>query len=146
MRRIDKLWRAFLWKGSDQVHGGHCLVHWSNVCKPKKLGGLGIKDLSKFGRALRLRWLWKQWTDASRDWGRIELPIDSTDRALFMRPRSSLLEMGVLQLSDTPDGYRTNPRRTSPQTSTTYLEERTKRYNKSLRTTLGSRHFKASQR
>jgi hypothetical protein len=24
-------------------------------------GGLGIKDLDKFGRALRLRWLWYNW-------------------------------------------------------------------------------------
>jgi hypothetical protein len=28
---------------------------------PKSGGGLGIKDLKKFGRALRMRWLWHRW-------------------------------------------------------------------------------------
>jgi hypothetical protein len=31
-------------------------------------GGLGIKDLDKFGRALRLRWLWHSWDAQERPW------------------------------------------------------------------------------
>jgi hypothetical protein len=36
-------------------------VNWQTYLRPKNLGGLGIKDLEKFNRALRLRWLWHNW-------------------------------------------------------------------------------------
>lgn len=55
IKRIDRLRRNFLWKGSEQARGGHCLVNWPRVCRTKRLGGLGIKDLSCLNRALRLR-------------------------------------------------------------------------------------------
>jgi hypothetical protein len=40
IQKMDKIRRGFLWRGSEQVSGGHCLVRWSNLKKPKKLGGL----------------------------------------------------------------------------------------------------------
>jgi hypothetical protein len=46
-------------------------------------GGLGISDLGKFDRALRLRWIWGQWKSPDKAWCGSELPIDSTDEALF---------------------------------------------------------------
>jgi hypothetical protein len=57
--RIDKFCRSFLWRGEDpdKVKGGHCLVNWRTCTRPRKLGGLGIKDLDKINRALRLKWL-----------------------------------------------------------------------------------------
>jgi hypothetical protein len=57
--RIDKFRRSFLWKVDDpkRVKGDHCLINWQTCILPKKWGGLGIKDLEKFGRALRMRWL-----------------------------------------------------------------------------------------
>ncbi|WVZ54663.1 hypothetical protein U9M48_005428, partial [Paspalum notatum var. saurae] len=45
IKKIDKLRRNFLWKGSEEARGGHCLVNWLRVCRSKKLGGLGIRDL-----------------------------------------------------------------------------------------------------
>jgi hypothetical protein len=38
-------------KGTIWSTGRHAL-------KPKELGGLGIKDIEKFSRTLRLGWLW----------------------------------------------------------------------------------------
>lgn len=56
---------------------------WVNVCKPIPLGGLGLPDLEKFSRALRLRWLWYAWDQTPRTWKGMDLPIDDDDLALF---------------------------------------------------------------
>jgi hypothetical protein len=57
--RIDKFRRGFLWRGKDpdQVRGGHYLVNWRTCLRPKKWGGLGIKEIEKSSSALRLEWL-----------------------------------------------------------------------------------------
>jgi hypothetical protein len=84
-KRIDRLRRAFLWKGEDpeNVSSGSSLVKWQNVCKPKILGGLGILNLDKFSRALLPRWLWFGWKDENRPWQEMELPCNDLDRQLF---------------------------------------------------------------
>ena len=41
-------------KGEDNANGGHCLVNWPTVTKPKDLGGVGMPDLDRFGRALSI--------------------------------------------------------------------------------------------
>ena len=60
IKRIDRIRRSFLWRGEspDKVSGGHSLLNWPTTCLPKTKGGLGILDLERFTRALRLRWLW----------------------------------------------------------------------------------------
>ncbi|WVZ83433.1 hypothetical protein U9M48_030579, partial [Paspalum notatum var. saurae] len=83
IKKIDKIRSSFLWRGSDNAHGGHCLVKWTKAARPKILGGLGILDLERFSRALRLRWLWFQWTDPLRPWVQTIPPCHSTDAALF---------------------------------------------------------------
>ena len=47
IKAIDKIRRSFLWRGRKNALGGHCMVAWSKVTRPKKLGGLGISDLQK---------------------------------------------------------------------------------------------------
>jgi hypothetical protein len=41
-KAIDKIRRAFLWKGTDAMKGGKFLVNWNTICHPKPLGGFGI--------------------------------------------------------------------------------------------------------
>lgn len=54
------------------------------MCRPKSMGGLGIKGLVRFGRALRLRRLWYEWRkEDSRPWVGTEVPCDRIDRNLF---------------------------------------------------------------
>jgi hypothetical protein len=68
LKDINRWVRAFFWAGKDEVHGGQCLVAWRSICKPKEFGGLGVKDLSLQGLALRLRWMWLRRTDPARPW------------------------------------------------------------------------------
>jgi hypothetical protein len=65
---INKWMRAFFWAGKEEVRGGQCLVAWKSICKPKKFGGLGVKDLRLQGLALRVRWFWLRRTDRTRPW------------------------------------------------------------------------------
>jgi hypothetical protein len=83
LKKIDKIRRSFLWKGDEEAKGGHCLVNWKTCCAPKKFGGLGIKDLRLYGRALRLRWPWLAWDEAERPWKGMQIPCDTTDMQLF---------------------------------------------------------------
>ncbi|KAI4981082.1 hypothetical protein ZWY2020_021567 [Hordeum vulgare] len=53
------------------------------VCCPTNLGGLGILELYKFARALRLHWLWFAWVDPLRAWVGLETPCNDDDMELF---------------------------------------------------------------
>jgi hypothetical protein len=63
---LDKLRRCFLWAGNQDLHSGKCKVSWTRVCRPLSCGGLGILDLKRFSRALRIRWLWYQWKTSEK--------------------------------------------------------------------------------
>jgi hypothetical protein len=80
---IDKLRWRFLWAGDKAISGGKCKVNWTKTTLPKELGGLGILNLEKFARALRLRWLWQEWVFPKKAWVRTEVPCDDTDRLFF---------------------------------------------------------------
>jgi hypothetical protein len=56
--RIEKLQRDFLWGGVGDEFKYH-LVKWSKVCSPISEGGLGIRKLVDFNRALLGKWLWR---------------------------------------------------------------------------------------
>jgi hypothetical protein len=80
---IDKLRHRFFWAGDSEISGGKCKVAWTAVTKPVEFGGLGVIELQRFSRALRLRWLWFQWTNPERPWNGTKVPVDSTNLALF---------------------------------------------------------------
>ena len=83
VQKIDKIRRAFLWNGSSEARGSQCLVAWDKIKRPKLRGGMGILDLEKFSRALRLRWLWYRWEDPDRPWVGSEVPCSEVDKQLF---------------------------------------------------------------
>lgn len=85
--KIDRFRRGFFWKGHDLegIRGGHCLVNWQTCLRPKRLGGLGLKNLELFSRALRLRWLWHHWDHIAKPWKNLMHIRDKADRELFFK-------------------------------------------------------------
>ena len=83
IKKIERIRRNFLWCGEDIASGAKCLVNWKQVCSPKQYGGMGVKDLALFSKALRLRWLWLNWQDPDRPWHGLPLPINLEDMPLF---------------------------------------------------------------
>ena len=68
LKQVNKILRGFLWTGRADANGGNCHVNWSRVCRPLRLGVLGIPDLARTTISLRVRWLWKMRTDHLRPW------------------------------------------------------------------------------
>jgi hypothetical protein len=83
IKKIDKIKRNFLWHGSEETRKGYCMVNWRRVQMLKKLGGIGITDLVKFNRALRLRWQWYQWNGRSKPWVQLPVMANAEEQALF---------------------------------------------------------------
>ena len=79
LEELDKLRKRFLWAGDNELTGGRCKVNWIRSCMPKENGGLGVLNLEKFARALRLRWLWHEWSVTEKPWAGTEVPCDDTD-------------------------------------------------------------------
>ncbi|XP_062093543.1 uncharacterized protein LOC133799553 [Humulus lupulus] len=89
--RINEICRAFLWKGVTN-YGGMGSVAWDDVCKRKKAGGLGVRNieiwniaaLGKFVWAIATNKesLWIKWIHSvylrGENWWEYEAPVNSS--------------------------------------------------------------------
>ena len=64
--KIERVQRDFLWEES-KTH----LVGWDKMCAPLKNGGLGIRNLTIFNKALLGKWLWWFGIEETRLWRRV---------------------------------------------------------------------------
>ncbi|GAU18134.1 hypothetical protein TSUD_248350 [Trifolium subterraneum] len=66
-KKIVNLQRRFLWGG---VAGSSKIpwVNWRDVCRPKKEGGLGVKDLRIMNISLLAKWKWRLLSEGKSIW------------------------------------------------------------------------------
>ena len=84
LAELDKTRKKFLWTGDSLLTGGKCKVSRTRCSLPKENGGLGILNLNRFARALRLRWLWHEWVSPDKPWIGTKTSCDNTDHLLFV--------------------------------------------------------------
>ncbi|XP_059664285.1 uncharacterized protein LOC132310063 [Cornus florida] len=68
--RIERLQRNFLWGGRGEEFKFH-LVRWDQVCRPIRNGGLGLRKLVPFNKALLGKWLWRFGVERHWLWRRV---------------------------------------------------------------------------
>ena len=66
---IDKLFKRFLWNRGESA-SGKASVAWKDVCKAKSQGGLGIKSVHLWNKALMIKHLWNILTNKNSVWVR----------------------------------------------------------------------------
>ncbi|KAJ9536724.1 hypothetical protein OSB04_un000109 [Centaurea solstitialis] len=57
IHELESLFRSFLWAQGDDARG-RCKLSWDVVCQPIQSGGLGIRRLSSWNRALVSKHIW----------------------------------------------------------------------------------------
>ncbi|XP_062100790.1 uncharacterized protein LOC133806714 [Humulus lupulus] len=91
MKKINAVCRAYLWKGvSDSSGPGN--IAWDAVCRPKKVGGLGLRNIERWNLAAvgKYVWdvaakkdnLWVKWITSiylkNEDWWNYKAPLEAS--------------------------------------------------------------------
>ena len=68
--RLEQIQRDFLWGGGTLEQKLH-LVRWPMVCVDKSKGGLGVKSVGSFNRALLGKWVWRFANEKKALWNQV---------------------------------------------------------------------------
>ena len=68
LKTLDSIRRDFFWAAEETCTGAQCLVAWKNVCKPKKNGGLGLKNLHQQNNCLLMKFAVKALLPEKTPW------------------------------------------------------------------------------
>lgn len=52
IKECVKLMRKFLWRATSEEENKIAWVKWKTICRPKEEGGLGVKELGLFNKAI----------------------------------------------------------------------------------------------
>nr|KYP44529.1 Putative ribonuclease H protein At1g65750 family [Cajanus cajan] len=69
-KEIVSLQRNFLW-GCKEDQRKICWISWDRVTLPKKMGGLGVKNIIRFNMALLAKWRWSLFHQNDSLWARV---------------------------------------------------------------------------
>lgn len=69
-KQIQSLQCNFLWGGNGESKK-MAWIKWDDLCKNKKEGGLGIKNLQAFNKALLCKWIWRYLKKDNKLWKRV---------------------------------------------------------------------------
>jgi hypothetical protein len=70
LNQLVRIQRNFLWGGGLEEKK-LCWVKWDVICLPKDQGGLGVKNLTLFNKALLSKWKWRFLTDDTAVWSEL---------------------------------------------------------------------------
>jgi hypothetical protein len=93
---IRRIQRDFLW-GAKGGRKRICWVKWDVVCQPKRLGGLGVRDIRAVNISLLTKWRWRLLKDDNALWKEVlkgkygELVIGNVELGDGCRPWFSSL-------------------------------------------------------
>ncbi len=91
---LDKIRRGFFWRGKKLANGFHCLVKWDQVCRPRRVGGIGIQNFRSMNSALLMKGLWKFYNSPSLRW--VQLLLHKHYK--FRTPSSNTIPTGCSPL------------------------------------------------
>lgn len=70
--KCDSIINKFLWRHGLNKNCLH-MVKWSGICKPKSMGGLGIRNSADFNQALLTKQVWKIFSDPNCLYSKIRI-------------------------------------------------------------------------
>ncbi|KAE8687175.1 hypothetical protein F3Y22_tig00111022pilonHSYRG00184 [Hibiscus syriacus] len=110
LNKLNSIMASFLWGRSSDKKNIHW-IKWDLVCKPKKLGGLGIPNLLLLNRALMGKWVWKFAGEKNSWWKSVVCCVYNMDpNSLMIRntwtARSSWIWRGIVKNFFSSDAFR----------------------------------------
>lgn len=69
-RKLEKISRHFIWGSKPNDRSWHSIA-WSKFCQPKDIGGMGVRDMHSFNKALIMKAGWGLITQPDAFWVQI---------------------------------------------------------------------------
>lgn len=69
-KKLDQIMRNFFWGSSTDARKINWIA-WHRICKARKMGGLGIRNLKLTNKALLSKWTWRYFKEKQLLWRRI---------------------------------------------------------------------------